>query len=135
MTVIDEALKRAEQPKQKPVKQAYPPGSPRSLSRAWAVAAFAVFVAIASLYVREIQSRQKTQAKLLAALLKLNDAREDAKQAREERARALADKDAIAAKDRQVEYDNIEKEKKISDLSREVHELKMKGPPQPAQAQ
>ena len=92
------------------------------MKRSWAIAVFAVLVAMVSLYVREFQSRQKAQAKLQAALLQLNDARNEAS--------------AVAAKQREVEYDNFEKEKKIAELSKEVHELKMSSakPVQPAQA-
>ena len=132
MSVINEALKRAGEPEKKqteasvaPPPLAKPVKAARPLTAAWTVAILAVLIAIASLYMSEFQSRQKTQAKLQAALLQLNNARSEAVTAMEQKEWALAEQKAIAAKAQEVEYDNFEKEKKIADLSKEVHELKM----------
>ena len=140
MSVINEALKRAGEPEKKqsqaPARQVSSPKPARPLSTVWLVAIFAVLIAMASLYANELGSRQKAQAKLQAALLQLNDARSQAMEEAQQKSRALAEKAAIAAKKQEVEYDNFEKEKKISDLSKEIHELKMSGSQssQPAQA-
>ena len=142
MSIINEALKRAGEPEKKqvaalpPISSASSPKQARSLSRAWLIAIFAVSIALASLYASEFQSRQKAQAKLQAALLQLNDARSEAMKATEQKERVLAEKKLLATKAQEVEYDNFEKEKRISDLSKEVHELKMSesASAQPAQA-
>ena len=131
MSVINEALKQAEGPEKSP---SLTPNPSRSLPMAWWVAIFAVLIAMVSLYVNEFQSRQKAQAKLQAALLQLNDARSEAMTAMEQKEWALAEKKALAAKTQEVEYDNFEKEKKISDLSKEVHELKMVKMAEPSSA-
>ena len=127
MSIINEALKRAKEggaPEPPPPATAPRPAS-AGPSKAWIAAGVAVFIAASALYWREFQSRQGAQAKLQAALLQLNDARTQAAQADEEKVRALREMEAVAAKQREVEYDNFEKEKKISDLSKEVHELHM----------
>ncbi len=116
MSVINEALKRAREFSQKPGSPANRPGKTTLdfSSKAWILAWIAVFIAGASLYYREFQSHQKTQTKLQQALLKLNDARGEAMQAY-----------GLVAKKQVLEYDNLEKEKKISELSKQLHELKM----------
>ena len=125
MSIINEALKRSQAPP--PLKKP----SPGGLSLSWMIAAVSVFVAIGALYIHETQARQNAQAKLQAALLELNDTRGEMLEAAQEKNRVLAEHDASAAKRREVEYDNIEKEKKIAELSKEVHELRMKSQPAP----
>jgi hypothetical protein len=112
MSVIHEALKRVRESRQTPrVSLAWLAKAVRSSWMAWTVTAFAVVLAMTSLYFREFQSGNKSHTKLRLALLELNDAR--------------LDRDSLAAKKQEVEYDNFEKEKKISGLTKELHLLEM----------
>ncbi len=137
MSVIHEAMKQKE-PANSAAKRPVPPASApapvraRGASAAWAAAGVAVFVALTALYWRETRDRQTAEAKLQAALLELNDARNEVSEAAADKARAVRQLDAVAAKQREVEVENFEKEKKIADLSKEVHELKIAkaAPPQ-----
>ncbi len=117
MSVVHEALKQVKEIGGKstvissPLPRRLPKSKPATI--AW----IAILIAISSLYYREIQTSQRTRTKLQQALLQLNDARIQADQARQ----------MVVAK-QQLEYENFEKEKKISRLSKELHELKMSKP-------
>lgn len=127
MSVIHETLKRARESRQKPgVPFAWLGKAVRSSSMAWTVAGLAVLIAATSLYYREFQSGKKSHTKLQLALLKLNDARVEAEDALKQKAKLEAERDSLAAKKQEVEYDNIEKEKKISGFSRQMHDLEMR---------
>lgn len=99
-----------------------------------------LFLVETGLYVRERGLRQKAEDKMRQALLLLNDERGQSMDSlkskveteaslavtKQERDKALAETNSLLKAKQQLEFDNLEKEKKVSGMSKEIHDLQMK---------
>ena len=147
MSVIHDALKRARQSRSTPRPAApagaQPPafgGGPKGGAPAWLWwLTLVLFLAESGLHFHTYQRRLKAEEKLQNALLQLNDERArtlellseksvfDARlaQAGDERDQAILQRDAISKAKQDVEFENLEKEKKLYEMSKQIHELEM----------
>ena len=78
--------------------------------------------------VREHQLRLRAEEKMKLAYLALNDVRGqslDSQALRRQLDQALREKSELARSHQSLEFDNLNKEKKISKMTRELHELKV----------
>lgn len=153
MSVIHEAIKRARQARQAR-QEKNPPAAPsrapdltvRSAVRRpvwpWWVMSFFVFVSCALAW-REHRLRLKSENKMRAAYLELNDVRGDFLETKKNKTEAevryaseineMGQKlnDALKVKTelihakQAVEFDNLDKEKKLSLLTKKAHETEM----------
>ena len=148
MSAIHEALKQAQDPKQKKDVPKTPPSGggvapvamPKINTAGWLWGlTLALLLVQSELYFHESRLRRKAESKMQAAYLQLNDERGKSLDSVQERAkaedriesfkkerdRALAENRSLAKANKQVELDNLAKEKKISQLAKELHESEM----------
>lgn len=124
MSVVHEALKRAGggAPKERPSLTVKSPGK----QPAWLLWVMLFFVvAEAGLCWREHSLRLRSEEKMRAAYLELNDARGQSLEKTGTVKRAASDLLDLRMKLTEVETENLKKEKKISDLTRRLHESEM----------
>ena len=138
MSAIHEALERARDPQRKKDTRGVVPDSPPVLMMVTALV-FVLFVVQSALFFRESYFRRKAENKLQQAFLQLNDERgksldllkvgteyEDRlAKLQKERDRILAEKESLARANKQVEFDNLAKEVKLSQMSKELHKLEV----------
>ena len=141
MSVIHDALKRARRSRPIPAPGAplSAPG-PKGSAPVWLWwLTLALFLIESGLLFHTYQRRLKAEEKLQNALLQLNDERArtlellseksvfDARlaQAEDERDQAILQKDAVSKAKQDVEFENLEKEKKMFEMSKQIHELEM----------
>ena len=154
MSVIHEAIKRARATRQEG-KQS--PAAPKSaaaegigpaavvvkkepLVLSWFVWIMLFFVlAEGALYVRERSQRLRSEEKMRAAYLELNDARGDFLDKKDSEKRVMTDLQELESKynaalrskaevlrsKQDVEFENLDKQKKINELTKKNHELEM----------
>ena len=121
MSVVHEALKRAGSPKQ-PVLTVKSTGK----QPAWLFWVMLFFVlAESALYWREHSLRLRAEEKMRMAYLELNDARGQSLEKTGTVRRAASDLRELRLKLTGVETENLRKEKKISDLTKRLHESEM----------
>ena len=151
MSVIQDALKRARESRRQKESEASgaPPPAPSvvavtvtkgpAVSWLWWLT-LALFLAESGLIFREFQLRRKSETKLHQALLLLNDERGKSLDLLKEktefegqlaalqdaRDKAIAEKESLAQGKRRVEFENLEKEKKVSQMTKEMHVLQMR---------
>jgi hypothetical protein len=146
MSVIHEAVKRARAAWQEKRSQTPAPARaaltvrPAPARGAWLAWLMLFFVlAEGALYWRERALRLRSQEKMRAAYLELNDARgevlqkkqvqiRNASELRELRTKldeALRSKTEVLNAKQAVEYDNLDKQKKVSDLTKRAHKAEM----------
>jgi septal ring factor EnvC (AmiA/AmiB activator) len=143
MSVIHESLKRARQPKDRATPSGEVPALTVRTGRApgvrlWWVMLFFV-LAEGVLFVRESALRLRAEDKMRQAYLELNDARgnsieaqkksaqigSQAEDLRDQLKKAVQDRADLLRAKRSVETENLEKEKKIAELTKSVHEVEM----------
>ena len=126
MSVIHEALRRARAIRPKPSVTVRSRG-PAPAWLGWLMLFFVL--AEGALYLRERYLRTHSQEKMRLAYLALNDARgdstEEIRRLKVKLNEALRSKDDIASVKQSVEFDNVRKEQKLSDLTKEMHGLEM----------
>ncbi len=121
MSVVHEALKRAGLPEQ-PVLTVKSTGK----QPAWLFWVMLFFVlAESALYWREHSLRLRAEEKMRMAYLELNDARGQSLEKTGTVRRAASDLRELRLKLTGVETENLRKEKKISDLTKRLHESEM----------
>jgi len=133
MSVVHEALKRAgggEPPPSStpPSGEQRPSLTVKSTGKqpAWLFWTMLFLVlAEAGLYWREHSLRLRSEEKMRSAYLELNDARGKNLEKAGSVKRAASDLLDLRMKLTEVETDNLKKEKKISDLTRRLHESEM----------
>lgn len=146
MSVIHESLKRAREARQKktpPVSHEISPtitvrSERKAASRlVWLMSFFVL--AEGAFFVRESALRQRAEEKMKQAYLELNDARGDSLDVRKKKKemesrvmdlqrelkKAVIDKTELISAKRSVELENLEKEKKISALTKDMHRIEM----------
>ena len=124
MSVVHEALKRAggDAPKERPSLTVKSPGK----QPAWLFWAMLFFViAEAGLCWREHALRLHSEEKMREAYLELNDVRGKNLDKGGTVKRAMNESLELRMKLTEVETENLKKEKKISDLTRRLHESEM----------
>ncbi len=113
MSVVHEALKRARG-EEAPVRPSLALKSPDKQPAVLFWAMLFIVIAEAIFCVREHQLRLHAEEKMRSAYLELNDVRRTASDLRELRMKVI-----------DVEKDNLQKEKKISGLTKRLHDSEM----------
>lgn len=146
MSVIHESLKKARETRQ-PKDQATPSGEvpaltvrtgrPPSVRFLWLMLFFVLLEG--AFFIRESALRHKAEEKMKQAYLELNDVRGNSLEAqkkkvqiesqvedlRDQLKKAVLDKTDVLRSKRSVEMENLDKEKKISELTKTMHEVEM----------
>jgi ribosomal protein S13 len=146
MSAIHEALKRAREARQTKNPGIPPKDTPSLIVRtgrpvsAWLLwSMLALVLAEGAFFVREGALRRKAEYKMKLAYLELNKARGDSIDVRTKKVeielqieglrnqlkKAVTNKADMSSAKRLVELENLEKEKKISELTKKMHEVEM----------
>ena len=124
MSVIHEAVKRArgeKSPQRPALTKKSPEFKPSVL--VWVLLFF--LIAEAALCWREHNLRLHSEEKMHQAYLQLNDSRGEYLEKSDTVRRSASELRELRAKLSQVESDNLEKEKKLSGLTKEIHQTEM----------